>query len=147
MKKLNHINKLKKFVIAAGVILSMSAFTLISKSEAATTSHKVEAASTIIPSSGKAITVKATAYTASCAGCSGTTATGINIKDNPHAKVIAVDPSVIPLGSKVYIKGYGEYTAADTGGAIKGNRIDVFIPSEQAALNFGRKQLTVTILH
>jgi 3D (Asp-Asp-Asp) domain-containing protein len=108
---------------------------------------RVEAASTTVPSSGRSITVTATAYTASCAGCSGTTATGINIKANPNAKVIAVDPSVIPLGSKVYIEGYGEYTAADTGGAIKGNRIDVFIPSEQTALNFGRKQLTVTILN
>ena len=114
---------------------------------AAPVTSRVEAASTTIPSSGRTITVTATAYTASCAGCSGTTATGINIKANPNARVIAVDPSVIPLGSKVYIKGYGEYTAADTGGAIKGNRIDVFIPSEQAALNFGRKQLTVTILN
>jgi 3D (Asp-Asp-Asp) domain-containing protein len=108
---------------------------------------RVEAAFTTIPSSRRAITVTATAYTASCAGCSGITATGMNIKDNPNARVIAVDPSVIPLESKVYIKGYGEYTAADTGGAIKGNRIDVFIPSEQAALNFGRKQLRVTILN
>jgi 3D (Asp-Asp-Asp) domain-containing protein/LysM repeat protein len=95
----------------------------------------------------KEITVKATAYTASCEGCSGITATGLNIKDNPNEKVIAVDPSVIPLGSKVYVEGYGEATAADTGGAIKGNRIDVFIPSEQDATNFGVKQLKVTILN
>jgi 3D (Asp-Asp-Asp) domain-containing protein/LysM repeat protein len=95
----------------------------------------------------KQITVKATAYTASCDGCSGITATGINIKANPNEKVIAVDPSVIPLGSKVYVEGFGEATAADTGGAIKGNRIDVFIPSEQAAINFGVKQLEVTILN
>jgi 3D (Asp-Asp-Asp) domain-containing protein/LysM repeat protein len=107
---------------------------------------KVEAASTTI-SSSRVVTVKATAYTASCAGCSGTTATGINIKANPNKKVIAVDPSVIPLGSKVYVPGYGEATAADTGGAIKGNRIDVFIPTEQAALNFGVKQVKVTILN
>ncbi|PGY07734.1 3D domain-containing protein, partial [Bacillus sp. AFS031507] len=60
---------------------------------------------------------------------------------------IAVDPSVIPLGSKVYVEGYGEATAADTGGAIKGNRIDVFIPAEQDAINFGVKQLKVTILN
>lgn len=93
------------------------------------------------------ITVTATAYTASCAGCSGTTATGINIKANPNAKVIAVDPSVIPLGSRVYVEGIGEAIAGDTGGAIKGNRIDVFIPSEQDALNFGVKQLKVTILN
>ncbi|MEH7481183.1 3D domain-containing protein, partial [Neobacillus drentensis] len=106
----------------------------------------VEAASTS-NSSSKEITVKATAYTASCEGCSGTTATGINLKANPNAKVIAVDPAVIPLGSKVYVEGYGEAIAGDTGGAIKGNRIDVFIPSEQDAINFGVKQLNVEILN
>ncbi|MBM7653873.1 LysM peptidoglycan-binding and 3D domain-containing protein [Neobacillus cucumis] len=93
----------------------------------------------------KEITVKATAYTASCEGCSGTTATGINLKANPETKVIAVDPSVIPLGSKVYVEGYGEAVAGDTGGAIKGNRIDIFIPSEHDAINFGVKQVKVTI--
>ncbi|MEH7504434.1 LysM peptidoglycan-binding domain-containing protein [Neobacillus drentensis] len=106
----------------------------------------VEAASTSNTSS-REITVKATAYTASCEGCSGTTATGINLKANPNEKVIAVDPSVIPLGSKVYVEGYGEAIAGDTGGSIKGNRIDVFIPSQQDAINFGVKQLKVTILN
>jgi len=97
--------------------------------------------------SSKEITVRATAYTASCEGCSGTTATGINLKANPDKKVIAVDPSVIPLGSKVHVEGYGEAIAGDTGGAIKGNRIDVFIPSEQDAIDFGVKQLKVTIIN
>lgn len=97
--------------------------------------------------STKEITVKATAYTASCEGCSGITKTGINIKDNPNKKVIAVDPSVIPLGSKVYVEGFGEAIAADTGGAIKGNRIDIFIPSKQDAIDFGVKKLKVTILN
>jgi 3D (Asp-Asp-Asp) domain-containing protein/LysM repeat protein len=110
------------------------------------TAPAVKAASTSNTGS-REITVKATAYTASCAGCSGITKTGINIKANPNARVIAVDPSVIPLGSKVYVEGFGEATAADTGGAIKGNRIDVFIPSEQDAINFGVKQLKVTILN
>ncbi|NEU30570.1 LysM peptidoglycan-binding domain-containing protein [bacterium LRH843] len=96
--------------------------------------------------SSKEMTMKATAYTASCEGCSGITATGINLKENPNAKVISVDPSVIPLGSKVYVEGYGEAIAGDTGGAIKGNKIDVFIPSKQDAINFGVKQLKVTIL-
>jgi 3D (Asp-Asp-Asp) domain-containing protein len=95
----------------------------------------------------KEITVKATAYTASCEGCSGITKTGINIKENPNEKVIAVDPSVIPLGSKVYVEGFGKAIAADTGGAIKGNRIDIFIPSEQDAMDFGVKKLKVTILN
>jgi 3D (Asp-Asp-Asp) domain-containing protein len=96
--------------------------------------------------SSKQITVKATAYTASCEGCSGITKTGINIKANPDAKVIAVDPSVIPLGSKVYVEGFGKATAADIGGGIEGKEIDIFIPSEQDAIDFGVKKLKVTIL-
>ncbi|MBT2677964.1 LysM peptidoglycan-binding domain-containing protein [Bacillus sp. ISL-35] len=92
------------------------------------------------------LTVEATAYTANCTGCSGITKTGVNLKTNPDAKVIAVDPSVIPLGSKVYVEGYGYATAEDTGGAIKGNRIDVFIPTQDGAIEWGRKQVKVTIL-
>lgn len=94
----------------------------------------------------KELTVTSTAYTASCAGCSGITSTGINLKTNPNQKVISVDPSVIPLGSKVWVEGYGEAIAGDTGGAIKGNKIDVFIPSKQGALNWGRKTVKVTVL-
>ncbi|RDU36519.1 peptidoglycan-binding protein [Neobacillus piezotolerans] len=96
--------------------------------------------------SGKELVVTATAYTASCNGCSGITATGINLKTNPGAKVISVDPSVIPLGSKVHVEGYGYAVAGDTGGAIKGNRIDVFIPSHDEALKWGNKSVKVKIL-
>ncbi|KQU22338.1 peptidoglycan-binding protein [Bacillus sp. Leaf13] len=95
----------------------------------------------------KEITVRATAYTADCQGCSGTTATGIDLKANPDAKVVAVDPSVIPLGSKVYVEGYGYATAEDTGSAIKGNRIDIFIPNEQDALNWGVKNVKIQVLN
>ena len=97
--------------------------------------------------SGKTMTVSATAYTAYCVGCSGTTATGIDLRSNPNQKVIAVDPSVIPLGSKVWVEGYGEAIAGDTGGAIKGNKIDVFIPSQGAALDWGRKNVTIKVLN
>jgi 3D (Asp-Asp-Asp) domain-containing protein/LysM repeat protein len=114
--------------------------------EAPAPAENVPAAEAAAPSS-KEITVEATAYTATCEGCSGTTATGINLLENPDQKVISVDPSVIPLGSKVYVEGYGEAIAGDTGGAIKGNKIDVFIPSKQEAINFGRKQLKVTVLN
>ncbi|MEK5105875.1 LysM peptidoglycan-binding domain-containing protein [Cytobacillus sp. FSL K6-0129] len=94
----------------------------------------------------KEITMEATAYTASCEGCSGVTATGINLKENPDAKVISVDPNVIPLGTKVYVEGYGEAIAGDTGGAIKGNKIDIFIPNKEDAINYGRQSVKVTIL-
>jgi 3D (Asp-Asp-Asp) domain-containing protein len=95
----------------------------------------------------KTITVTATAYTANCKNCSGITATGINLKKNPDLKVIAVDPKVIKLGTKVYVEGYGYAVAGDKGGAIKGNKIDVFIPSKQQALNWGRKTVKVQIFN
>jgi 3D (Asp-Asp-Asp) domain-containing protein len=96
---------------------------------------------------GRILTVEATAYGADCAGCSGITATGLNVKANPGARIIAADPSVIPLGSKVYIEGYGNFTVSDTGGSIKGNRIDVFMGTEANARSFGRQTLKLTILN
>src|SRR5690625_4562303 len=95
---------------------------------------------------GETMYVTATAYTANCDGCTGITYTGINLKDNPNQKVIAVDPNVIPLGSKVWVEGYGTAIAADTGGAIKGNRIDVFVANEADAKRFGIQQLRIKIL-
>lgn len=92
------------------------------------------------------MTMEATAYTAYCTGCSGTTAYGIDLRANPNEKVIAVDPRVIPLGTRVWVEGYGEAIAGDTGGAIKGNKIDVFIPSHENAMQWGRKQVKLRIL-
>ncbi len=95
----------------------------------------------------RTMTVVATAYTASCNGCSGVTANGTNLRANPNLKVISVDPSVIPLGTKVWVDGYGEAIAADTGSAIKGNRIDVFISDQAAANNWGQRTVTIKILN
>ena len=97
-------------------------------------------------SGGKTLKVTATAYTADCSGCSGVTSTGINLKNNRNQKVIAVDPSVIPLGSRVQVEGYGTAIAGDTGGAIQGNRIDVHVPTKADANRWGKKKVTVTIL-
>lgn len=93
------------------------------------------------PSSSGALTVQASGY-----ALKGTTATGMDLSKNMNAKIIAVDPSVIPLGSKVRIPGYGTYTAADTGGSIKGKKIDVHFPSREAALQFGRKTIQIEII-
>ncbi|MFC6039573.1 ubiquitin-like domain-containing protein [Paenisporosarcina macmurdoensis] len=103
--------------------------------------------SSAAPSGGKEFYVSATAYTAHCNGCSGITATGINLRSNPELKVIAVDPSVIPLGSKVWVEGYGYAVAGDTGGAIKGMKIDLFMPNTDQAFGFGRKQVRVKVLN
>jgi N-acetylmuramoyl-L-alanine amidase len=96
-------------------------------------------------SDGKEMFVTATAYTAYCTGCSGTTAYGIDLRSNPNQKVIAVDPKVIPLGTKVWVEGYGEAIAGDTGGAIKGNKIDVFIPSYGSAMEWGVKKVKIKV--
>ncbi|AMX00665.1 hypothetical protein ATY39_15330 [Rummeliibacillus stabekisii] len=97
------------------------------------------------PVSNKSMYVSSTAYTAYCKGCSGKTATGINLRKNPYKKVIAVDPKVIPLRSMVYVNGYGLAVAGDTGGAIKGRKIDVFMPSKKKAYSWGRRTVKVTI--
>ena len=93
---------------------------------------------------GKTLVVSATAYSRHEAGLSNFTATGIDLSVNPM--VIAVDPSVIPLGSLVNVPGYGIAIAGDTGGAIVGNKIDLHMENLNAALAFGRQTLTITIL-
>ena len=87
------------------------------------------------------LTMQSTAYTG------GTlTATGSKPVYNPGGiSTIAVDPNVIPLGSKVYVSGYGTAIAADTGGAIKGNIIDVYFNSEADCIAWGRRTVTVEI--
>ncbi|WP_017798276.1 3D domain-containing protein [Oceanobacillus kimchii] len=95
---------------------------------------------------GETISMSATAYTAKCDGCSGVTYTGIDLNSNPNAKVVAVDPNVIPLGSEVYVEGYGYATAADIGSAINGNKIDLHVPTKEEANNFGVQQVDVTIV-
>lgn len=103
----------------------------------------------------KVISVTATAYDASSCGKSpshpgyGITATG----RRAGYGIVAVDPRVIPLGSKLYIETadgsyvYGTAVAADTGGAIKGNRIDLCYNTRQEALNFGRRKVNVYVLN
>ena len=72
---------------------------------------------------------------------------GYNLTANPGMKLIAVDPSVIPLGSRVYVEGYGEAIAADTGGAIKGHKIDVLMPDKASSSKWGRKMLSLQFVN
>ncbi|MHB1652492.1 MAG: G5 and 3D domain-containing protein [Desulfitobacteriaceae bacterium] len=86
----------------------------------------------------KAYTVEATAYTYT----GNPTASGVY----PRQGLIAVDPKVIPLGSRVYVEGYGYAIAADTGGAILGNKVDVFFPSVKECMNWGRRPVRLFML-
>ncbi|EHT9670480.1 TPA: resuscitation-promoting factor [Listeria monocytogenes] len=106
----------------------------------ATSSSSSSASST--PSGGKTYEMESTAYSGG-----GTTAYGINLSANPGLKVIAVDPRIIPLGSKVWVEGYGEAIAGDTGGAIKGNIVDVYFPNESQCYSWGRRMVTVKVLN
>lgn len=89
-----------------------------------------------------ALDMIATAYTAACGGCSGYTATGYRAGRG----IVAVDPHVIPLGTKLFIPGYGFAIAGDTGGAIVGNRIDLGFNSYSDAIQFGRRPIKVYTL-
>ncbi|MFD2216669.1 3D domain-containing protein [Metabacillus endolithicus] len=95
--------------------------------------------------SGKEMYVSATAYSHEDTK-NDVTYLGYNIKKNPNMKLIAVDPGVIPLGSKVWVEGYGVAIAGDTGGAIIGHKIDVLMPSSAKALQWGRKTVKIVIL-
>lgn len=129
----------KKIVAVGSKVVVASAYN--KKSNVA-----VSRGSSAAPSGGKEFYVTATAYTAHCNGCTGKTATGIDLRSNPNLKVIAVDPSVIPLGSKVWVEGYGYAIAGDTGGAIKGKKIDLHVPTKAAAYNFGRRTVKIKVI-
>ena len=102
----------------------------------------------------KVIQVRATAYCL-CQKCTGKTpsspgyghtASGLVIVPGRDMKVLSVDPSVIPLGTEVYVEGYGYAIAADTGGAIKGNKIDVYKDIHALALQWGVRNVNVYLL-
>lgn len=76
-----------------------------------------------------------------CGTGTGITASGIPVRPG----LVAVDPSVIPLGSTVMIDGV-EYLAADTGGSIKGNRIDIAVETHEQALNLGKYKAEVYLV-
>ncbi|GMC01806.1 peptidase M23 [Enterococcus thailandicus] len=97
-----------------------------------------------VPTSGATRMMESTAYSYSEPGSGHITASGLDLYDNPQA--IAVDPSVIPLNSIVNVEGYGVAIAADTGGAIKGNIIDVHFTTVEKCVAWGRRQVKVTVM-
>lgn len=87
-------------------------------------------------------TMMITAYAGDTITYMGTTP----VRDPDGISTIAVDPSIIPLGSKVYISGYGLAIASDTGGLIKGNRIDLFLNSEDECINWGVQTVSLYLI-
>ena len=89
-----------------------------------------------VPGGARTVTMTATAYSTQ-----GATATGLPAGWG----TVAVDPSVIPLGTRLTIPGYGDGVAADTGSAVAGSTIDLWFPTEQQALAWGRRVVVVTL--
>ena len=101
----------------------------------------VETANGALPYS-QMMSMEATAYLPTDGSAEGLTAMGIPATYG----IVAVDPDIIPLGSRVYIPGYGEDLAADTGGAIYGYKIDLCMEDYYEAMDFGRRVITVFVL-
>ncbi|HML87338.1 MAG TPA: peptidoglycan-binding protein [Methylomusa anaerophila] len=90
----------------------------------------------------RSLLMRASAYTANDPGCSGFTYRGNQLRRG----LVAVDPTVIPLGTRLYINGYGYAIADDIGSSIKENRIDLSFDSRAEAFSFGVRNVTVYIL-
>lgn len=118
-----------------------SSLEIVDKNENAEKEPSLESSNTI-ENSKATYSMVATAYTGG-----SLTAMGLKpVRDPNGISTIAVDPSVIPLGSKVYVEGYGLAIASDTGGAIKGNKIDIYMNSLSDCIAFGKQTVTVSVL-
>lgn len=90
----------------------------------------------------RSLNVRATGYTRYDEGCSSYTSTGAYLQRG----IIAVDPDVIPIGTRLYIPGYGQAVAADVGGAIEGNVIDLAFDSVDEAYEWGNRYVTIYVM-
>lgn len=94
---------------------------------------------------GRKITINASAYTAAadeCGKSDGITASGKKVREN-HTLAC---PKIYPFGTQIKIEGYGTYTCEDRGGAIKGNKFDIYMETKAEAFAFGRRNLEAEIL-
>lgn len=130
-------DRIAGLTLAARAAVARSA--VVAPRAAAPSAVAALAAATDAPSavpSGSTLTVSASGY-----ALGGRTATGLPVGWG----VVAVDPSVIPLGTRLTIPGYGEGVAADTGSAVEGLAIDLWFPTAEQALAWGRRTVTVTL--
>lgn len=139
ISRLRSVQQLKASQIAALQTIAQQAETksqTISASVAAPPAPGTSTTPAPAPASGHSITVSSTGYS-----LPGHTATGLPVGWG----VVAVDPSVIPLGTRMTIPGYGEGVAADTGSAVRGYDIDLWFPTLAQARAWGRRTVTITL--
>ena len=141
------VSAIREFQYSVGLtadgICGISTYAALENSQYQTDDRDWEKSVEEFPKFKQTIFVDATAYSPDDPYVAGHyTASGTKVRRG----IIAVDPKVIPLGTRVYIPGYGEAVAEDTGGAIKGNRIDIAFDSYDEAINFGRQSLQIYII-
>ena len=152
MSKLTNLKKkISKVMVGALALMALATPTLQPAEASSYTGHLKDYSpvskitSTIVSSFGDSyrdvIWMEATGYSRFDSGCGNYTATGEFVRYG----LAAVDTDVIPLGTSLYVEGYGNAIAADTGGAIIGNRIDLAFDSHEEALSWGRRGVNVYI--
>lgn len=133
-------------LIADGVVGAATRRELGLESASLTASRSESTVSRAGSTSGRVLTMVSTAYDG-CYQCNKPYYGYPSYIGLPLARgIAAVDPKVIPMGSRLYVEGYGNAIAADQGNAIRGNRIDLFFDTHAQALKYGMKTVKVTIL-
>lgn len=142
----NTVNAIKSFQENVGMeadgICGIMTYAALENYQYPENNSEWEESAVDFPQFGRMISVVATAYSAQEPGLNAHTASGTPVRRG----VIAVDPSVIPLGTRVYIPGYGEAVAEDTGGDIIGYRIDIAFDNYIEAFEFGRQRIEIYII-
>lgn len=122
--------------------LLLIATTTIFAQESRPRQVKVDESKKVVKTTVSSSMVGARTFNATAYSLKGKMANGQQV----HYGAIAADPRILPLGTKVLIEGLGTFIVQDTGGAIKGNRIDIWMSSTQAALRFGRKSVKLAVI-
>jgi 3D (Asp-Asp-Asp) domain-containing protein len=139
-------------LLSGSLILSaspLSAETLLSQGQQQTTNTQAgnlgEAMAVPVAEIPDVVAVPAASYVATAYSLRGRTASGRQVSKG----LIAADPRVLPLGSRVKLEAgpySGEYLVADTGGSVRGRRIDIWTPTSREAMRFGRRVIKLTVL-
>ncbi|QSF45149.1 3D domain-containing protein [Paenibacillus tianjinensis] len=149
-KEVQTVTKDKVIAVGTKALPKATVAAATSTKKTTSSSAKTTAASNVVHKAGVDFeykrmikNVSMTAYSSEEPGIGTKTASGTRVTEG---RTIAVDPDVIPIGWWVYIEGLGFRRAEDTGGAIQGNKIDVYYDSLSNARNFGRKSRTIYVI-
>lgn len=141
-ENLNTVEKLNKLIEVSKEVSTNDITVKNTNNSSTTDSNTTTNNENINPGYISNFTMESTAYTGDTITATGT----VPVRDSEGISTIAVDPSIIPLGSLLYVNGYGYAIAADTGGAIQGNIIDLYLNSYEECMNWGRQNVSVYLI-